>query len=95
MGTAGEGFNGFEDAFLKLLKRTLELAGEEFLEARDAEHLLVGIHGFGNAVAEQHQGVPRLELQAHGGVFGFGNEADGIRAFCEGFFRRAAANQDG
>src|SRR5712671_7453987 len=95
MGTAGEGFNGFEDAFLKLLKRTLELAGEEFLEARDAEHLFVGIHGFGDAVAEEHQGVARLELQANGGVLSFGNEADGIGAFGEGFFGDAAANEDG
>ncbi len=95
MRASGEVFNGFKDAFLELFEGALELASEEFLKARDAEHLLVGIHRLGHAVAEEHEGVPRLELQANGGVLGFWNEADRIRALGEGFLGGAAADQDG
>jgi len=56
--------------------------------------LLVGIHGLGDAVAEKHEGVTRLELQANGGVLRFGNEADGIGAFGKGLFGNAAADQE-
>ena len=92
VGSAREVFYPLENAFLDVLEGALELAGEEFLEARDAKHLLVGIHRFGHAVAEEHQGIARLELQTNGCVFGLGNEADGIRAFSKCLFGNTVAN---
>ena len=94
MGSAREVFNPFENAFLDVLEWALHLASEEFLEARSAKHLFVGIHGLGNAIAEEHQSVARLELQAYGCVFGFRNQANGIRTFGKCFFGDAAANEE-
>ena len=65
------------------------------LEARNAEELLGGIHRFGDAVAEEHERVAGLELEADGGVFRFGNEADRIRTFGEDVLGDAARIRNG
>ena len=95
MSSAGEILDGLQHALLKLFEGAFELAGEEFLEACDAEHLFVRIHSFGDAVAEEHQGVTRFQLQANGGVFGFRNESNRIRALGEGLLGRASADENG
>ena len=92
MGAAGEILDGFEDAFLDFFQGTLGETRENLFEARDAEERVVGVHGFRDAVAEKHEGVARLKLEAGGGVLGFGDQADGVGAFREGFFGDAAAN---
>src|SRR5262249_33100613 len=43
---------------------------------------------------EQNENVARLELEADGGVFGLGNEADRIRTFGENVFGDAIADQE-
>jgi len=58
MGATSEGFNGFENAFLKLFEGTFKLAGEEFLESRDAETSPRWDPLLRDPVAEQHQSVP-------------------------------------
>jgi len=94
VGSAREVFHPFENTFLDVLEWALHLASEEFLEARSAKHLFVGIHGLGNAVAEEHQGGRQLELQANGCVFGFRNQANRIRTFGKCLFGDAAANEE-
>ena len=66
---------------------------ERFGEARHAVQLLLHIGGFGDAVAEQDQGVAGLEVDAHGGVFCLGNQAHGERALGENFADFSAAKK--
>src|SRR5437879_13088799 len=94
MGAAGEILDGFKDAFLNLFQRTLGQAGQELLEAGNTVKLIVGVHGFCNAVTEKHERVAGLELEASSGVFGFGNQAKWVRAFREGFFGDSVAYQE-
>ena len=94
MSAAREILHGFKNALLELLERTLRLAGQKLLESRDAEELVIGIHGLGHTIAEKDERVAGLQLEAGGAVFGFGNQADGKGTFSEGFFGDAAADQE-
>ena len=39
--------------FLEVIQRRILLAGENSAKARNTEHLFIGIHGFGNAIAKR------------------------------------------
>ena len=79
-GAARKILDGIDDSLLELIERRVVLAGKSFAEAGNTEHLLFGVHGFGDAVAEEDQRVAGLERHAGRGVFGFGNQADRKRA---------------
>ena len=93
-GAAREIFHSFENTFLKLIERTFGLAGKDLAQARNTKELLIGVHRFGDAVAEEYDRVAGLEFQARHRVFGFGNQPNGIRALAEGVFGHAMANQE-
>jgi hypothetical protein len=66
---------------------------EHLPEARYAIQFFLGVHRFRDAVAEEHQRVAGIQLEAKRSVFRFGHQSDGIRAFGEGFLGDAPANQ--
>ena len=67
-------FQRIRGTFLEVLDGCLVLAGENFAEARDAEHALFGVGGFGNAVTEQNQCVFRFEFHLGHGERRFGDQ---------------------
>src|SRR5579871_42508 len=91
----GEVFHGIEDFALQFVKGGLRsFPHQHLLEARNAEELFGGVHRFGDAVAEEHEGITGIEFQAHGRVLGFGDETDRIRSFREDVLGDSIANQE-
>ena len=78
--SAREVLHGLENAFLKLIKRTLSLPCKHFAKARNAEKLFIGVHSFGHAIAKKDNRVPRFKFQTSRCVLCFRNQPHGIRA---------------
>src|SRR5580704_5477200 len=82
--SAGKFSDRFENSLLKMIHGRILLAGENSTEAGNSEHLLIGVHGLGNAVTKEDECVVGLKLHAGGDEIGLGDEADRKRAVEEG-----------
>lgn len=71
------------------------LTGQDVAETGHSKHLLGGVHGFGDPIAEKDERVFRLEFQAGGDVLGSGHETNRIRAFRERLGDLAAPQEEG
>jgi len=92
-GPARKALDGIDHSLLELIEGGIMVAGDGLGEAGNAEHLILGVGGLGNTVAEQDQGVAGLESLANGGVIGIGHQPHGKGALGKDFTGLSSAKK--